>query len=147
MATNTNVEVRLNLTMVNLTRLTNELKNMKEPLTQSATYMEGSIGRRFAQAPWTPLAASTIKRHPHRAGGKPLNDGGTLRGSVTGGAIKNVGRESLHFGTNLPYAALHNFGGATKFGYVPQRQFLYFDSKDEAAIKRVFEEYIKGLAN
>lgn len=147
MGVSTEVTINISQTLANLMRMNNELKNMKEPLTQSATYMEGSVNRRFSAAAWTPLAASTIKRHPHRAGGKPLNDGGTLKGSVTGGAIKNVGKDSLHFGTNLPYAALHNFGGATKFGYVPQRQFLYFDTKDEAAIKRVFEEYIKGLAN
>lgn len=141
------VDVRLNLTDEKLREKARKCKDMSEPMTQSGTYMEKSIGLRFRKADWIPLSENTIKWHPHRAGGKPLNDGGTLRSSVTSGAIKRVGKLDLHFGTALPKAKLHNFGGRTKFGYVPARKFLYFDAKDETMIKRIFTDYIKELAD
>lgn len=140
---------------VNLDGLDRELKNMvkglddfKTPLKQSGIYMEGAIGQRFRKAPWKPLSPATIKIHPHRAGGKPLNDTGKLRMSVTSRAIKRVSKRQLEYGTNLIYAPIHNFGGRAGWGsIIPKREFLYFDPKDEKAIKRIFEDYIKGLIN
>jgi len=121
--------------------------NLKTPLSQSATYMERSIGNRFRQANWKPLSPTTIKVHPHRAGGKPLNDTGLLRRSVTSQAIKTVRPKQLVYGTNLVYAPMHNFGGIGGWGFrIPQREFLYFDEKDARAIKRIFEDYIKELS-
>lgn len=92
---------------------------------------------------WKALAPSTIKRHPHRAGGKPLNDSGRLRQSVTTGSTKRVVGKRLYFGmaSNLVYAASHNYG----YRQIPKREFMYFDAKDEAIMRQIFEEYIEGL--
>jgi phage gpG-like protein len=124
-----------------------ETENLTKPLKQSAIYMEKSIGTRFRRAPWKPLSPATLKIHPHRRGGKPLNDTGNLKRSVTSKAVKHIGNKKLTYGTNLKYAPIHNFGGRGGWGrYIPKREFLYFDDKDEIAIRRIFEDYIRELA-
>lgn len=146
MAVSVKIKIDLNGTDEKLQELAKKMDDLRVPLTRSATYMESSVAKRFREAPWTPLSEWTIKMHPHRAGGKPLNDRGRLKKSVTASALKRVSKRKLMYGTNLVYAPLHNFGGQTKFGYVPQREFLYFDEKDEDVIKRIFEDYIKELS-
>jgi phage gpG-like protein len=56
-------------------------------------------------SPWAPLAASTVAR---RRGGssKPLIDTANLRNSMSASG----GTNTLRFGTNVPYAAPHQFG-------------------------------------
>lgn len=145
MAVSVNIRVKLNGVDKKLEKLAD--MDFRKPLKESGVYMEKSIGARFRRANWKPLSPNTLKWHPHRRGGKPLNDTGRLRQSVTSRAIKRVSKTKLQYGTNLVYAPLHNFGGKTKFGYVPPRPFLYFDSKDQQVIKRIFEDYVKELAN
>jgi len=145
MALKVNIRVELHGLDKKLKKLSD--MDFSKPLKQSGIYMERSIGTRFRQARWKPLSPNTIKWHPHRRGGKPLNDTGRLKQSVTTRAIKKVSKHKLQYGTNLVYAPLHNFGGKTKFGYVPARPFLYFDSKDEQTIKRIFEDYVKELTS
>lgn len=121
--------------------------NFRKPLKQSGIYMERSIGQRFRKASWQRLSPATLKIHPHRRGGKPLNDTGKLRMSVSSRAVKRVTNTKLEYGTNLIYAPIHNFGGRGGWGRViPKREFLYFDDKDEKAIKKIFSDYIKELA-
>lgn len=66
---------------------------------------------------WKPLA-NNRPRNQGRGQGKPLLDKGTLRASMTTtggkGHVENVGPLSLEVGTNLEYAALHQFGGVVK---------------------------------
>jgi phage gpG-like protein len=148
------VSVRIDLNGVD--RRLKELKKLDDlstPLKRSGTYMERSIGMRFRQANWTPLSPKTIELHPHRAGGKPLNDTGKLKMSVTSRAVKQVTNKQLRYGTNLVYAPIHNFGGTTGYypllgarGKIPKREFLYFDEKNERAIKKIFSDYIKELS-
>lgn len=123
------------------------VNDLSTPLKQAGVYMEGSIAKRFRAAKWKPLSEATIKWHPHRAGGKPLNDTGKLRLSVTSGAIQRVSKHQLRYGTNLKYAAIHNFGGSTPLGTrIPARPFLYFDGADQQAIKRIFEDWLESLS-
>jgi phage gpG-like protein len=147
MAVSVRVRVELNGVDNRLKKL-GKLDDLSEPLKQSGQYMERSIGLRFRKAEWKPLSPVTIKRHPHRAGGKPLNDSGRLKQSVTSRAIKRVNKRKLQYGTNLVYAGVHNFGWHNKGrGAIPARPFLYFDSKDERTIKRIFEDYVKELSD
>jgi phage gpG-like protein len=148
MAVNVKITVELNGIDKKMKKLVKGVDALDIPLKQSGIYMESSIGKRFRNAggsrgSWKPLAASTIKRHPHRAGGKPLNDTGRLRQSVTSGSTKKVVGKRLYYSmaSSLVYAASHNFG----YKQIPKREFLYFDSQDERAIKLIFEDYIKGL--
>jgi phage gpG-like protein len=142
------VSVRVNLNGVDrrMRELVESFDDLSEPLKNSGTYMERSIGNRFRQANWTPLSATTQRIHPRRAGGKPLNDTGRLRSSVTSGAVKRVSSKQLRYGTNLVYAPIHNFGGTAGWGSrIPKREYLYFDAENERQIKRIFEDYIEEL--
>jgi phage gpG-like protein len=131
-----------------LTRVKDGLQDLKKPLRDSGTYMEGSIGRRFRAGAFAPLSPTTIKIHPRRAGGKPLNDTGRLRMSVSSGAIQTVSGNTLRYGTNLVYAPIHNFGGTAGWGSrIPQREFLYFDAQDQLKVREIFEDYIRELHN
>lgn len=148
MAVGHNIRVELDGTDRRMRDLRDGVRTYKEPLKKSGIYMERSIGMRFRKANWKPLAPATIKIHPHRAGGKPLNDTGKLKMSVTSRAVKRVTSHQLQYGTNLIYAPLHNFGGRGGWGkMIPKREFLYFDHKDERAIRRIFEDYIEELNN
>jgi phage gpG-like protein len=144
----TNVSVRVNINGVDrsLRKVREGLEDMETPLKRSGIYMERSIGLRFSTEPWQGLSPTTIKMHPHRAGGKPLNDTGRLKSSVTSGAVKTISGNSLRYGTNLVYAPIHNFGGTAGWGSkIPQRQFLHFDAENERRIKKIFRDYIKEL--
>lgn len=137
------IRVDLHNTLKNLNVSADKLKDLRVPLKQSGVYMEGAVGKRFRSAPWKPLSPNTIKRHPRREGGKPLNDTGRLKRSVTSQVVKKVSARKLEYGTNLVYAGVHNFG----YKQIPKREFLFFSPQDERAIKRIFEDYIKGLAD
>lgn len=146
---NVQIDVQLNSVRADLLRIAGQVDEFREPLNNSSTYMEQSIGRRFrtggGSRPWSLLAASTIAMHPHRAGGKPLNDTGRLKMSVTAGASKRIGGKQLKygFGGGVSYAEVHNNGG----GHIPQREFLYFDTQDEAKVRRIFNDYVRRVTN
>lgn len=64
---------------------------------------------------WERLKASTIARRRKGTGGggvKPLLDTGRLRNSVT---YRLLGGAGVEVGTNVRYAAIHQFGGAINF--------------------------------
>jgi phage virion morphogenesis protein len=60
--------------------------------------------------PWKPLAASTIRRR-RKGSSKPLLDTGRLRNSVSYRLIGN----GVEVGSNVEYAAIHQFGGTIAF--------------------------------
>ncbi|WP_222431057.1 phage virion morphogenesis protein [Bacillus paralicheniformis] len=143
-----NIVINMQNTQATLRKLTNLKYN--EPLKNSGTYLEGSIGKRFRSGggsqPWPALSPTTKRIHPRRAGGKPLNDTGQLKMSVTAKARKNISRNRLRYGwgSGVKYAAFQNFGGVTGWGTrVPARPFLYVDTDDEKEIEKVFKEYIE----
>lgn len=140
----TNIEIDLNGLDRRLLEIARQISNFQTPLQQAGTHMETTITRRFSNNSWAPLKESTIARHPHRLGGKPLNDIGDLKKSITTEAKQQIMGNKLYygFGTGIKYGATHHFGR----GPIPARPFLHFDSKDERAIKRIFEDYIRGVA-
>jgi len=68
---------------------------------------------------WEPFAASTLKRHPRRAGGKLLQDTTEMIGSIK----PESDSESASVVTTNPYAGYHVEG--TK--YMPARDFTDID--------------------
>ena len=74
--------------------------------------------------PWKTLSPVTVSRR--RIGSSvPLNDTGVLRNSITFNATDS----SAEIGTNVPYAAMMNFGGSKSayphlWGDIPARQFM-----------------------
>ena len=100
--------------------------------------------RRFMTGLITPPSASAIQ-----AGRKTLVQSGRLRDSVSGRfpeAVRRVEGNVLHFGTAVPYAPVHQFGGVviqsrtsafgkptmpyTWIAHYPQRKFLGFLEPD-----------------
>lgn len=142
------VRVDLNGFDRRMLRAAGRLDDFKTPLRRSETYMEKSIGKRFRAAAWRPLSPDTLRWHPHRVGGKPLNDTGALKLSVTTGVANTLSKKKLHIRSNLRKAKLHNFGGRTGLGtFVPARPFLYFDNVDEVMVKRIFHDYIDEVVD
>ncbi|QFG05165.1 head-to-tail stopper [Bacillus phage 056SW001B] len=143
------VVIHLNGVDKKLIRMASKIDDMRTPLKRSETYMKGAIARRFnsggGSRPWKPLSPATIKRHPHRAGGKPLLDTGRLKNSVSSGDIGKITGKRLYIslGSAVKYAAAHNFG----YKQIPKREFLYFDETDEKMIKRIFEDWVKEVTS
>jgi len=90
------------------------LQQKGELMQQIGMYMLGSIRRTFREQgspanSWMPLAPSTIKSDPKRygAGHKLLINTGTLLNSI---GISQADPDSVSIGTNVKYAAVHQFG-------------------------------------
>lgn len=105
-----------------------KLDDMSDPLRLAGFYMERSTLRQFQSAgaakgtPWKPLKLSTIKRR-RKMSSSILQDTGRLRRSVTArattGSVWNLTRRALVLGTNLEYAAIHQWGGDIKRTIAP----------------------------
>ena len=64
--------------------------------------------------PWAPLSQATIDR---KKSSRPLIDTQTLRNSINAQVVSPT---AITFGTNVPYAAFHQFGTRR----IPRRSFL-----------------------
>ena len=76
--------------------------------------------------------------------GKPLTDTGALRNSFS----TLYDNDTAIAGTNMVYAAIHNFGGKAGRGRkvtVPQREFLKLTPEDEQSLADTVQDYFRGL--
>jgi len=73
---------------------------------------------------WVPLSKRTLAlRRKKGKGAKPLLDTGRLRASLVSegpSSVKEIGKVGFKLGTNLVYAASHQFGR----GHIPARPFM-----------------------
>lgn len=89
-----------------LTALVNRSANATDAMLSVGQLLESRIRRSFKDSSspygnsWAPVAR----------GGKPLVDTGRLRSSITYVA----GKDYVRIGTNVVYAAMHQFGGTVK---------------------------------
>lgn len=93
-------------------------------------------------AAWRPLARARSRNRRRGDRGKPLVDTGRLRASVTARPV--VTRDSFTIGTNVIYAATHQYGR----GPIPARPFLPSPDPPPAWARRLEEaarEAIGGL--
>lgn len=137
--------------------MANALINTKPVMGQVANYIRASADKQFQSqgrssgGSWKPLTTNWLKfkithgfdpRILHKRGDHPL------RASVTTGQglrkgrnqILEVERYSLRFGSNLPYAATHQFGDSRR--KIPARPFLIVGRKDAEAIRLLIREHI-----
>jgi phage virion morphogenesis protein len=137
-------------------------------LRQFGQYMLGSIERNFAvggrPTAWEPLKFATkVAWHTRRRswwnkggggmtakgraaweGRKPLTDTGRLRRSIQ---VAEVTPRSVTIGTNLVYAAIHQFGGLAGRGRkvrIPARPYLVFQKEDVRRAKEMLLAYLAG---
>ena len=97
---------------------------------------------------------------PKYRAGKPLIDTGALRGSIS----EDSGNEHAVVGTNLIYAAIHNFGGVirpksakalaiptatgvamVKQVTIPKREFMTLTPRDESDIEDDIQTYFQNI--
>lgn len=132
MSTALHVSVNLGGADATLASIHSALQNMAPALQEigaefaERTRQQFSQGQSPAGQPWRPLSAVTqAMRHGRRAGGQPLLDTGRLRASI-GAAVQPDGR-SVSISTNVPYAAIHQYGGQAGRGRkvrIPARPYL-----------------------
>ena len=161
-------------TMRVLATMEGHLQNLGPPLEATKELLLTSVRDNFAQGgrpqPWAPLRRS--RRRGSLGSAIPLNDTGVLRASIAG----EVSGNTVTIGTNLAYAAIHNFGGTVSIpeivarpGHalrwigddgqpvfarrvrahtvvIPQREFLVIQDQDITDIVEVFQKYITGGA-
>lgn len=126
-----------------LQQLTKKLKNLKPLMSTMGSLMLEATEENFAEesffgVPWAPWSSSTAQQ---RAGGKKLQDTGSLAGSIH----VQADRYSVALGTNLVYAAIHQAGGRAgrgKASVIPARPFLpVADGKlHESMRRRIMDE-------
>ena len=106
----------------------------------------------FLGRPWHPLAESTKRQKAKRGYEKILQNRGTLAESIDFVATK----DKLILGTNVEYAAIHQFGGDAgkdHQAHIPARHFLPIDEngtmpkKIEDEILEAVEFYVKRIVN
>ncbi|UOO81176.1 phage virion morphogenesis protein [Uruburuella testudinis] len=76
--------------------------------------------------------------------GKPLIDTGALRGSISSMADN----DTALVGTNMEYAAIHNFGGwagRNKKVFIPQREFMMLTGDDKQGLMEDVQQYFQSL--
>jgi phage gpG-like protein len=95
-----------------LVEMLGRLEDLTPPLTAIKEVALTSIRDNFSAGgrpqPWAPLKYRQ---------GTPLVNSGRLRGSITG----EVQGNTVVLGTNLPYAAIHNYGGTVQIPAITAR--------------------------
>ena len=143
------IEVRLE---ENITQKLNEIQKKLGDLTpvfnqigHTLIYIveENFESESFLGKPWTPLKDSTKKQKAKKGYKKILQNRGHLAESIDFEASKN----KLVLGTNVEYAAIHQFGGNAGKNHsakIPARPFLPIDENREIP-RRVKEEIFEAV--
>ena len=94
---------------------------------------------------WAPLSPSYAADKARRFGAQPiLVATGKLRDSLVGGSAisRQVGNESLEFGTSVPYGIYHQKGTQN----MPQRKILDLNSDDQRTLMKMLQRHLFGAA-
>ncbi|MEG3640446.1 phage virion morphogenesis protein [Magnetococcus sp. PR-3] len=94
--------------------------------------------------PWPKWSEIYAALPPKKRGKKLLEKEGSLQDSIT---HRVDGDESVQVGSNLAYAAIHQFGGAEvgKPG-LPARPYLYIASSERSLLEDLVMEHLERLA-
>jgi phage virion morphogenesis protein len=140
-------------TIADLDAMGARLHDMRPAFKIAGQIARGSINRNFMEggrpSKWAPLKPATIRRRRGFGNPQVLRDTGVLMTSI--GAendaygIYELAPSSLTLGTNVPYAAPHQFGatsGRSHTVVVPARPFMMLQDVDVDRIAQVFEDFI-----
>jgi len=137
-----------------LSRFENAVVNLQPFFTQTATFLETSVGKQFSSqggrtGGWAPLSPSYAAWKAVNFPGAPLMVAtGALRASLSGrssDSIREVRRDQLKWGTRVGYAGVHQRGS----GNMPQRRVVDLVNDDRRDImkslhRRVISEIKRG---
>ena len=135
------IEVRID----NISEIQNQLKRLEDGVENRYLLM-----RRLSETMHTAVKLNfRYAGRPKLLGlkyrnGKPLNDTGALRNSFS----TFSDNDTALVGTNLVYAAIHNFGGMAGRGRkvrIPQREFLVLSNDDKQALMDDVQDYFANL--
>ena len=91
--------------------------------------------------PWQALSPDYAKRKKKNKD-KILRLNDILRDTLA----YNIGGESLEFGTNMEYGAIHQFGGTSdmipRLAAIPARPFLGLSDNDEKEVIEILSEFL-----
>ncbi|MDI1471912.1 Phage capsid and scaffold [Thermodesulfovibrio sp. N1] len=122
----------------------------RRPLMRNiAMIMHNAVEENFAQQgrpSWRPLSPKTIKARQQKGywPGSILQMRGRLASSITA----QSDNDKAMVGTNVVYAAIHQFGGRAGRGHraeIPARPFLSLTEEDLNDIKETVIDYLKGV--
>jgi len=143
------IEVKLedNITS-KLNELQKRLNNLKPVFNQIGYTLidiveENFESESFLGRAWTPLKKSTKKQKAKKGYEKILQNRGHLAESIDFKATN----DKLILGTNVEYAAIHQFGGDTGKNHsvhIPAREFLPIDENKEVP-RRIKEEILEAI--
>jgi phage gpG-like protein len=120
----------------------NEILNYLRRITakQFSTQGERGLGHQ-----WAPLSEKWLRyKAAHGLDPRilhmrhPLRDSVTKEGAV--GSVAASSRSGVIFGTDIKYAAKHQFGSPTR--NVPKRPFLVLRREDDDAMKRIVSNWV-----
>lgn len=133
-----------------LTQLVNNLDDLAPALGNVGEHLMLTHRDHFDQQrspdgdPWQPLSPEYAKRKKKNKD-KILRLNDILRDTFA----YNVGDESLEFGTNMEYAAIHQFGGTSdmipRLAVIPARSFLGLSTDDEVEVIEVMSKFLKFI--
>ena len=136
-----------------LTQLHERMSDLSPVMQQIAGYMHDSSEQAFANQrdpvtgdPWPELSEATLQMRPDRAGGELLRDSTQLVNSLQ----PDFDALTAYYGTNKPYAAMHQFGGITAPNSmipnrdIPARPFLGLDDVAKEDVLDMLAGYLRG---
>lgn len=133
-----------------LRRLAGSMKDFRKPLGTMGLVLQRSFSRQFTLSGnprWVPLSGKTIARRRKKST-KPLLDTGRLRRSYitrSGDGVYNLSNKALTIGSNLNYAAKHQYGVDLETVKIPARP-LNVLLEDVANMKIVMERWLMKQA-
>ncbi len=135
------IEVRID----NISEIQNQLKRLEDGVENRYMLM-----RRLSETMHTAVKLNFKKGgRPKWLGlkyraGKPLTDTGRLKDSFS----TMYDNDTALVGTNIIYAAIHNFGGQAgrnRKVTIPQREFLVLTNEDEQSLMDDVQKYFSNL--
>ena len=170
------IEVRNGHVITNLRRVVRELNNPTPALKLVGALAQRAIARNFAKQtdphgkPWARLAPATIaaRRNKKKSSIKILIDTGQLKNSLGAADALQISDSEARIGTNVKYAAIHNFGagarssirrpadvlsafvkpamiGGRSFGAIPQREFMGVPADEQLKIVDALNRFVRRV--
>ncbi|MEM7213252.1 MAG: phage virion morphogenesis protein [Pseudomonadota bacterium] len=140
-------------TMLQAVHALGRLGRPAELLEGMGAVLESSVRRRISEeqeapdgTPWAEWSDSYAgSRH---SGHDLLMNEGELLDSIA--FLTDPGSKSVAVGSNLVYAAVHQFGGdelpaSNPASNIPQREYLGLSSEDEAELLEIVTAHVQGL--
>lgn len=106
--------------IASLTDMTPTMRDLSEIMIDASARAFDNTSDPTTGKPWQPLSAARQRQRAHkgRSIANVLQDSGLLVGSIARpsgpGAVREIGPDHALVGTDVPYAAIHQFGGTIK---------------------------------